>query len=534
VRFVGGERAVILTLVTALAAGACSSRARSAPPAPPPSSTAASPPGPAMAAPPGPGAAAASGFAAPATPALAALQHDLSALFGRGAVDHAQLAVSVRSLTTGETLFALNERRMMVPASNQKLLTVAAAARRLGWNYRYTTRVLATGRVKADGTLDGDLVIVGSGDPTINPRHPDRWAVLDDWAGQIAARGVKVVNGHLIGDDNAFAEPGIGSGWSWDDLVTGYGSPIGALQYNENQVELLVGPGMTAGAPGIISMSPLGSGLIVDNQVETAAVDQPTRVSTARMPGWNMIAVRGQVAIGATPRRVLAAVENPTTLFLSAFREALSRKGIFVGGSALDIDDVRTPPDLTTAETWVTDQSLPLFTIVDPLLKRSRNGYAETLLWTLSPPGEPASDVAGLKVLREALTELGVNPALYASFDGSGLSRYDMLTAEALTQVLTAIWRDPLMLGPYRNALPVAGMAGSIENRLKGTPAAGRVWAKTGSMFNINTLSGYVLTADNDTLAFSFLANNYTVPSSEIDALMDEALLKLAGFSRRR
>ncbi len=458
VRILGGERAVILTLVTALAAGACSSRARSAPPAPPPSSAAATPPGPAVAAPAGPGAAAAPGFAAPANPALAPLHNALSTIFGRGSVDHAQLAVSIKSLTTGETLFALNERRMMVPASNQKLLTVAAAARRLGWNYRYTTRVLATGPVKADGTLDGDLVVVGSGDPTINPRHPDRWAVLDDWAGQIAARGVKVVNGHLIGDDNAFAEPGLGSGWSWDDLVTGYGSPIGALQYNENQVELLVGPGMEAGASGIVSMSPLGSGLLVDNQVKyrrrgsADARDHRARAGLEHAhgprPGGDGIASRGCV---------FAAVENPTTLFVNAFREALSRKGIFVGGSALDIDDVRTAPDLSKAETWVTDQSPPLFAIVDPLLKRSRNGYAETLLWTMSPPGEPANEVAGLKVLRETLTELGVDPALYASFDGSGLSRYDMLTAESLIRVLTTIWNDPLMLGPYRSALPVAG-----------------------------------------------------------------------------
>jgi serine-type D-Ala-D-Ala carboxypeptidase/endopeptidase (penicillin-binding protein 4) len=534
VRILGGERAVILTLVTALAAGGCSSRARSAPPAvPAPSTPAATAPVPA-AAPAGPGTAAAPGSAARATPALASLHNELSAIFGRGSVSHAQLAVSITSLTTGETLFALNERRMMVPASNQKLLTVAAAARRLGWDYRYTTRIVATGPVKADGTLDGDLVVVGSGDPTINPRHPDRWAVLDAWAGQVAARGVKVIGGHLIGDDNAFAEPGLGSGWSWDDLVTGYGSPIGALQYNENQVELLVGPGMEAGAAGIISMSPLGSGLIVDNQVKTVAADQPTRVTTERMPGWSMLTVRGQVALGAKPRLVLAAVENPTVMFLNAFREALSRKGIFVGGSALDIDDVRTVPDPSKAETWVTDQSPPLSEIIDPLLKRSRNGYAETLLWTLSPAGDPANEVAGLKVLRETLTELGVDPALYASFDGSGLSRYDMLTAESLTRVLAAIWNDPLMLGPYRSALPVAGTAGSIENRLKGTPAAGRVWAKTGSMFNIETLSGYIVTADDEPLAFSFLANNFTVPSAEIDAMMDEALLKLAGFSRRQ
>ena len=228
---------------------------------------------------------------------------------------------------------------MMVPASNQKLLTVAAAARRLGWDFRYTTRVLATGAVKADGTLDGDLVVVGSGDPTINPRHPDRWGALDGWAGQVAARGVKVINGHLIGDDNAFAEPGLGSGWSWDDLVTGYGSPIGALQYNENEVELLVGPGMTAGAAGIVSMSPMGSGLLVDNQVVTVAADQPTRVISERMPGWSMLTVRGQVAGRRQTALGPGGGREPDGMFLNAFREALSRKGIFIGGSALDIDD---------------------------------------------------------------------------------------------------------------------------------------------------------------------------------------------------
>ena len=173
VRFPVGERAVILTLVTALAAGACSSRARSAPPAAPAPAT---PPTttPVQAPPPNP------------PHATTLLYQELATIFGRSSVAHAQLAVSVTSLTVGDTLFSLNERRMMVPASNQKLLTVAAAARKLGWDYRYTTRVLATGPVKADGTLDGDLVIVGSGDPTINPRHPDRWAVLDAWAGQVA------------------------------------------------------------------------------------------------------------------------------------------------------------------------------------------------------------------------------------------------------------------------------------------------------------------------------------------------------------
>ena len=169
---------------------------------------------------------------------------------------------------------------------------------------------------------------------------------------------------------------------------------------------------------------------------------------------------------------------------------------------------------------------------MDPLQKWSRNGYAETLLWTLSPPGGPASEAGGLTVLRETLTGLSVDPALYRAFDGSGLSRYDMVSPEALVQLLTTVWNDPALVGPYRSALPVAGVAGSLANQMKGTPAEARVWAKTGSMFNIRALSGYVLTADDEPLAFSFLANNYTLPSAQIEALYDKALERLAAFRR--
>src|SRR5690606_18149205 len=448
----------------------------------------------------------------------------LQSLFTDPALGHALWSAHVRSLATGDVLYALNPSQRLVPASNQKLLTVAAAAETLGWDYRFTTRVLATGTVDADGTLDGDLIAVGSGDPTISPRHPARWDALDRWAGQVAARGVRIISGHLIGDDDAFEEPGWGSGWSWEDLSAGYGSPIGALQYHENEVEILVGPGLEAGTRAIISTSPLGSGLVIDHDVTTAAAGEPTRIALHRIPGDATLTVRGQIAAGDRPRTLLAAVANPTQLFVNAFREALARKGIFVSGSALDIDDLRTKPDLSQADIWVIDQSEPLSSIVDPLLRWSRNGYAETLLWALSPPGEPASEATGLKVMRESLTRLGIAPEQYGAYDGSGLSRYDTVSAEALTTLLARMWSDTHYQDRFRAALPLSATSGSLERRMKDTPAAGRVWAKTGSMFNIRSLSGYVFTADNEPLAFSFLANNYNVPSAEIEAAMDKAL----------
>lgn len=467
-----------------------------------------------------------------ASPAPASLPDALQALFTDPALDHASWGVQVRSLSTGEVLYALNPSRLLVPASNQKLLTVAAAAETLGWDYRFTTRVLATGTIGDDGTLNGDLIVVGSGDPTINPRHPERWAALDDWAGQIAARGVRIVSGHLIGDDDAFAEPGWGSGWSWEDLALGYGSPVGALQYHENEVEVTVGPGLEPGSRAIISTAPLGSGVLIDHDVTTVEAGGQTRVSVVRVPGRALLTVSGQIGAGERPRTLYAAVENPTQLFVNAFREALARKGIFVAGSALDIDTLRSKPDITQAEVLVTDQSEPLSVIVEPVLKWSRNGYAETLLWALSPIGKPASEAAGLKVMREALTRLGVPPETYGAYDGSGLSRYDMVSAEALTTLLERTWSDPHYRERFRAALPVAATSGSLETRMKDTPAAGRVWAKTGSMFNIRSLSGYVVTAGGEPLVFSFLVNNYRVPSADVEAVMDKALALLASGSR--
>src|SRR5688572_4356332 len=245
---------------------------------------------------------------------------------------------------------------MQVPASNQKQLTAAAAAERLGWDYRYTTRIYAIGDVDANGALNGDLVVVSDGDPTINPRHPERWAIFDEWGKQLAARGIRTITGHLIGDDNAFEEPGWSPGWAWDDLAFGYGAAASALQYNENQVELLIGPGIEAGARGIISVSPSGSGLTINHQVSTVAAGQPSRVTLQRTPGSEMLTVSGQVAAGAAPLTEYAAVDNPTLVYLNALRAALHRQGVNIERTPLDIDGVRMLPDMSAATVLMEDK----------------------------------------------------------------------------------------------------------------------------------------------------------------------------------
>jgi len=459
------------------------------------------------------------------------LRRDLRGIFSTRTVDHGQWSVAVHSLQHGETLYSSNSFRLQVPASNQKLLTTAVAAERLGWDYRYTTRLYATGPI-AGGQLDGDLVVVSNGDPTINPRHPLRWPAFDDWAKQLAAKGVRVVNGQLIGDDNAFAEPGWAPGWSWDDFAFGYGAPVSALQYNENQVELTVGPGMESGRRAVITVSPAGSGLTLDQQVFTAPTGADSRITIERVPGTSVLTVRGQVAVGAAPVRQTAAVPNPTVFYLNALREALLRHGIVVGGALADIDDVRVAPDLSKAALLLEDRSASLFEIVDVTNKWSNNLYAETLLRSLSPAGQPATTEAGLTVLTETLRQWGVTTDYYLARDGSGLSRYDYLTPDALIGVLTYTWLNPALAESFRSSLPVSGVSGSLANRLKGTPGEAHVWAKTGSMSQVRSLAGYAITTEGEPIVFAFMVNGFRVPMREIDAAMDQALLKIVEFKR--
>lgn len=444
--------------------------------------------------------------------------------------DHAQWAVKFYSLHTTESLYSLNASRLMVPASGQKILSAAVAAERLGWDHRYTTRILSTAAIGSDGTIDGDLVIVGGGDPTINPRHPERWHALDDWAKALSARGIKIIGGRLIGDDNAFAEPGWGFGWSWDDLYYAYGAEPSALQYNENEVEVMVGPGIEAGSRAIISTSPYGSGLVIDHAVTTVASGAQTRVEIERRPGTLLLAVRGQIAADAKPLTLEASVENPTLFFLTALREAFARNGIFVAGGVTDVDELRAPLRHDDLSELLVDRSPPLSEIVDVALKWSRNIYAETLLLSLA--AQPATGAASLEVLRETLHAWGVPAESYIARDGSGLSRYNYVTADAMVSLLAHLSADSKHAELFQSALPVAGLSGTLANRLKGTPAEGRVRAKTGTMSHVRSMSGYATTLSGESIVFSMIANDFRVPAAEIDRIMDRALEQVVQLPR--
>ena len=460
------------------------------------------------------------------------LRAELQAVFSDQKADQAQWSVEFYSLRDAEILYQLNPSRLMVPASVQKMLTSAAAAERLGWEFRFTTRLLSTAPIGLDGTIDGDLVVVGNGDPSINPRHPDRWRAFDDWAAALKAKGLRIVSGRLIGDDNAFAEPAWGFGWSWDDLHYGYGAEPSALQFNENAVEVMVGPGLEVGSRAIISTSPLGNGLVVDHGVTTVAAGETTRVSIARMPNNAFLAVRGQIAADAKPLVLEASAENPTRFYVTALREALARNGIFVAGGVADVDELRDPMKHDALHELLVDHSPPLTDLVDVTLKWSRNIYAESMLLSMAPPEEPATGARGLERMRDTLRQWGLVDDAYIARDGSGLSRYNYVTGDAVIRLLAHLWGDPRHGVTFQSTLPVAGMSGTLANRMKGTVAEGRVRGKTGTMSHVRSLAGYLTTLEGEPIVFSLIANDFRVPAGEIDAVMDDALIRVVQFQR--
>ncbi len=466
----------------------------------------------------------------PASRALSALVHDIDALLAQPALEHGYWGVLVKSLKTDETMYALNAHKLMMPASNMKIVTLAAAAETRGWDYRYATIVGAAGPVEA-GTLQGDLVVAGSGDPSLVAADGMADRVFAEWADRLKQRGIRTVAGRIIGDDKGFEEETLGFGWSWDDLPDDYAAGVGALQFNENAVRVVVVPGAAAGDSAGVSIAPGGSGLTIVSDVVTGAPGGVPSISTRRLPGNMHLALRGSIPVGGSPSTLTVSVDNPTLFFVGALRNALIANGIDVRGPAVDIDDVRDARSPTGAPI-VVYQSPPLSTLALRLMKASQNQYAETLLKTVSSGAGVPSAAGGRSATQALLEGWGVPASGLIQRDGSGLSRYDYVTPDALVTILAHVYRDDRLRGPFEASLPIAGRDGTLSNRMKGTPAEGNARAKTGSMTNVRALSGYVTAADGEPLVFSILANNFGTAPDTILQAADAIVVRLAKFSR--
>lgn len=451
----------------------------------------------------------------------ATLRRDLDAVLSSPRLARSTWGVLVKSLDRGDVLYAHDAGKLVMPASNMKIVTMAAAAERLGWDYRYETTLESAAPVDEDGVLAGDLIVKGSGDPSIGTLDKVDERTFDQWTAQLKAAGIRSIAGRIVGDDDAFDDDEIGAGWSFDDLAYGYAAPIGALYYNEGVFEVSARPGAAIGSSAMVQGTPPEHGFTIVNRVTTVAADGPAAIEVHRERGSLLLEVSGTVPLGRTePLATWPAVENPTLYFARVLRTALAARGIPVRGAAIDRDMV-VPEDPLRSNAAVPrvlarHSSEPLAVLARRFLKVSQNQYAELLVKTLGRQAGDGSAARGQQVIRSVLDQWGVPRDSYVLMDGSGLSRYNYLSAEALVDVLEHLYRDPKHREPLLAALPVSGEAGTLERRLTASWTKGAVHAKTGSIANVRSLSGYVRTRGGEMLVFSIVANNFSQPAAEI------------------
>jgi len=465
---------------------------------------------------------------------LGALQRDIDLILSAPVLNRGFWGVLVRNVDRDETLYSHNAAKLMMPASTMKVVTLAAAADKLGWDYTFSTRVFASGPI-SDGILHGDLIVVGGGDPNIDDWDGVASRLFADWAAQLKSAGIRTISGRIIGDDNLFDDESLGAGWSLDDIASSFSANISALQFNQGSVQLRIAPGRAVGSKAVIAVTPDYSGLTINNRVTTGPPGSAVALARRRLPGASRLTLRGSVPLRMRPFNETASVENPTLYFVTALKHALVADGIEVRGAAVDIDDVDPPPTRNAAaDPLLTYHSPPLSVIATTMMKLSQNLYAETLLKILgvdSNDRPTGTAMAGLAVIRSVLQGWNIDPAgALIQTDGSGLSRYNYITPETMVAILTHIEREPRLRAMFEAALPVAGRDGTLEYRMKGTVAEGNARAKTGSLTNVRSMAGFVKSADGETLAFAIFANNYENSSAVINATSDEILVRLAGY----
>ena len=464
-----------------------------------------------------------------------ALERRLDELFDAEAFEDADWGALVVDIETGETLYGRRANGRFVPASTQKVLVTAAALDALGPGFRYETRLYLDGDV-VDGTLYGDLIVRGAGDPTLggrtlgNAREPFR-----AWARALYAYGITRVTGDVVGDDDIFDDITWGEGWDPEDRPYYYAAEVSGLSYAEGVVEVVV-RGTRPGARADVSWTPRFSDYVeIVNQSTTRPRGGSIAEGYARDDGSNVILVTTEVPVARADTEHVT-VYNPTRYFVRALRGALRDAGIRVDGEALDGDERPVPPDYATLTEVAVHRSPTLSEIVTVTNTESHNLFAEHLLRTLgayryaggyAPPG---SVQAGVDVLYETLDRWDVDTDGLYTVDGSGLSPLNRVTPRALVGVLRAMRAhdDPDVRRAFYQSLAVGGRTGTLERRFQSGAAHGNVRAKTGFISGVRTLAGYVTSTSGRRLAFAFLCNNYSVSTSRVTQAQDAAVEVLA------
>jgi D-alanyl-D-alanine carboxypeptidase/D-alanyl-D-alanine-endopeptidase (penicillin-binding protein 4) len=451
-------------------------------------------------------------------------------IFNDTLFSHAHWGVLIKSLENGNVIYERNSDKMFMPASNEKIPTAAAALTKLGPDFRFETVIGYDGSI-IDSVLNGDLILVGDGDPTISDRIYEKTTTLfERWADSLRILGIDSINGNIIGDDNKFDNVHIGFGWPHSGLDYWYSAEFGALQLNENYIDLAFFPPSDSIDTLRIVPDVESSYYRLIKEIEITDTGK-TSLSITSEFGTNDIVIKGKIKKGSEKFERSPTITNPTKFYATVFKEVLQKKGIGISGQALDCDEVTDYPDsLILTDTLLINESIPLAEILKVLMKKSQNLYAETLvrILGLNKSGK-GTFIDGRKVVEEVLNDFGIMPDTYAYMDGSGLSRYNFISPRQIVKIL-----EGMIKGEYReiwyDIQPIAGIDGTLKYRMRGTKAEDNVRAKTGTISNVRGLSGYVKTAEGEELVFSFLVNGHLRSSRETELITDKVLELISEF----
>ncbi len=464
-------------------------------------------------------------------PASAQLVEQIDAMADSArALEGAFWGARVVNIDSGEVVYEHNPDSHFVPASNAKLYATALALRRLGPDHRFLTRIVADAEPDAEGVVEGDIRLIGGGDPTLSAReYPydgdspsgNALAPIEAFAEELFGKGVRRVSGDIVGDNTAYPWEPYPEGWALDDTFWDYGAPVSALALHDNFFRLSVFPGRSAGEPARLAVRPATEYYRLVNRVRTVAQGE-TVVEIDWPFGSQEVDVRGTMLLGDGRDRLLA-IRDPAHYAAWVLKEALERRGVVVEGEARALyRSADEPPASSDGVVLATRESPPLFEVLQVINKVSQNLHAELMLHEVARVRRgDGSREAGLRELRAFLTAAGVPESAYRLEDGSGLSRLDLVTPAGTAQLLRYMYLSEDRDG-WLETLAVGGSDGTLEHRFSGSP--GRVRAKTGTMTHVSALSGYADSRSHGTLAFSILVNNYTASDAAIRSFIDRVV----------
>lgn len=443
----------------------------------------------------------------------------------------AMIGIEAVQINTGKVLYSRDSNRLFLPASNAKLFSSALALLRLGPDHHFNTRVYAPTPPDAHGCITGDLVLYGGGDPSMsnlavpyrkNAPVEDPLEAIETFADQIASRGVRIIDGDIVGDDTFWPYEPYAPGWGVEDPLWIDGAPVSALILNDNTISLRILPGEHVGDPAIVSVSPPVEYFVIDNRVQTALTGDPGGVRIDRAPGTREIRLSGHVAVRHGGELDRLAVDDPAVFSACALYDALVRRGIAVRGEPAARHRLEGEPPVMPAGVVLAERtSPPLIELLRVTDKVSQNLWAEVMLReTGRVQRDDGSSKASLEELKAFLTELGATPDSYTFVDGSGLSRMTLASPSLIVSLLRRMYKSPYK-DEWCALLPVGGKDGTLEDRFHRRPVANAIQAKTGSMTHVNALSGYVDSATWGEVAFAILVNNTVSHESEVRRVID-------------